>query len=52
VREYWIVDPDRKTVEVLSWTESGYRTEAVVPATGTLSSALFPGLNLDLAEIF
>ena len=52
VQEYWIVDPDRKTVEVLSWTESGYRTEAVVPATGTLNSALFPGLNLDLAEIF
>jgi len=52
VREYWIVDPDRKTVEVLSWTESGYRTEAVVPATGTLDSALFPDLELDLAEIF
>ena len=52
VREYWIVDPDRKTVEVLSWTESGYHTEAVVPETGTLRSALFPGLNLDLAEIF
>ena len=52
VREYWIVDPDRKTVEVLSWTENGYRTEAVVPGTGALRSALFPGLNLELAEIF
>ena len=52
VQEYWIVDPDRKTVEVLSWTESGYHTEAIVPAGGTLNSALFPGLNLNLAEIF
>jgi len=31
VPEYWIVDPDSQTIEVLSWTETGYRTEAVVP---------------------
>jgi Uma2 family endonuclease len=52
VREYWIVDPEGQTIEVLSWTEAGYRTEAVVPRTGTLNSPLFPSLNLRLAEIF
>ena len=52
VREYWIVDPEAKTVEVLSWTEGGYRTEAVIPRTGTLTSRLFPGLRLNLTEVF
>jgi len=52
VREYWIVDPEAKTVDVLSWTETGYRVEAVFPQTGVLSSSLFPGLKLDLSEIF
>ncbi len=52
VLEYWIVDPESKTVEVLSWTETGYRTEAIVDQSGSLSSNLFPGLDLDLTEIF
>jgi Uma2 family endonuclease len=52
VREYWIVDPEAKTVDVLSWTETGYRVEAVFPQTGVLSSGLFPDLKLDLSEIF
>jgi Uma2 family endonuclease len=52
VREYWIVDPEDKTVQVLSWTETGYHTEAVVPKTGTLNSILFADLELKLAGIF
>jgi Uma2 family endonuclease len=52
VREYWIVDPDAKTVEVHSLTETGYRSVVIVPQTGTLNSPLFPALNLALADIF
>lgn len=52
VRDYWIVDPESKTVEMLAWAESGYRVEAVLPKTGVLNSDLFPDLNLRLSEIF
>jgi hypothetical protein len=37
---------------VLTWTEGGYRSEAVMPRTGTLTSSLFPDLNLNLTEVF
>ena len=52
VREFWIVDPDVKAVEVLPLTETGYRTIVIVPQTGTLNSPLFPALNLALTDIF
>ena len=42
VREYRIVDPEGKRVELLSWTEGGYRTEALYPHTDRLETG-FPG---------
>jgi Uma2 family endonuclease len=52
VREYWIVDPAAKTVEVLGWEVSGYTTVKIVPETGGLFSPVFPELNLPLQAIF
>ena len=52
VREYWVVDPEDRMIQVLSWTDTGYRLEIIVPHTGTLNSPLFPSLNLNLADIF
>ena len=52
VQEYWIVDPDAATVEVLVWGESGYASAGVFTGTDRLSSPLLPELNLPLTEIF
>jgi Uma2 family endonuclease len=52
IREYWIIDPEYKNVEVLSWTETGYRIQAVVPKECMLKSSLFPDLSINLSEIF
>jgi Uma2 family endonuclease len=52
VQEYWTVDPDAGTVEVLVWSESGYASAGVYAITDRLSSPLLPELNLPLSEIF
>ena len=52
VQEYWIVDPDAETVEVLMWSETGYVTAGTYLKSDCLSSALLPDLKLALAEVF
>jgi len=29
VKEFWIVDPDKKTIEIMALRETGYETEGV-----------------------
>jgi Uma2 family endonuclease len=52
VQEYWIVDPDAETVEVLVWGETGYVTVGKHGKSECLSSSLLPDLRLALAEVF
>jgi Uma2 family endonuclease len=52
VQEYWIVDPEGNTVEILIWNESGYITAGIYGATDRLRSPLFPELDLPLASLF
>ncbi len=52
VREYWIVDPGEKTVEVLSLTDKTYSLESRFSEADTLESPLLPDLRIDLASVF
>jgi Uma2 family endonuclease len=54
VGEYWVVDPVRETVRVYRLVEGGYRRadELSAAAGDVLTSPLFPGLAIPLAEIF
>lgn len=50
VREYWLVDPLNRKVRLLT-LESG-RFQAVPHQGSTVSSAVLPGLEIDLAALF
>jgi Uma2 family endonuclease len=52
VQEYWIVDPETETVDVLVWSESGYARAGIYANADRLSSPLLPDLNLPVTEIF
>lgn len=54
IPEYWIVDPEAKTVEVYRLPDDGdeYRLEQSLGESDTLTSTQLPGLELRLAELF
>jgi Uma2 family endonuclease len=52
VREMWIADPDKKTIEVLVNTEKAFRREGLHVGGDILLSPLLPGLEVPLARVF
>lgn len=52
VREYWVVDPDGRTVEVLTQSSTGLETYRVFPVGSVLTSPLLPGLAIPVADLF
>lgn len=52
VKEYWIVDPDNKSVEVMTLGEEGFQTAQLCKMGKSLSSPLLKGFFLNLKEIF
>jgi len=53
VPEYWIVDPERQTLERLELDESGaYRIADALEGDATLEPASMPGFTLPLGELW
>jgi len=52
VGEYWLVDPEGKNVEVFRLKEEGYELAERLAFRDTLSSPLFPGLELAVASLW
>ena len=54
VGEYWIIDPEARTVEVLRQSAEGrvYDSVVVLAQESSLTSRLFPGFSLALDELF
>jgi Uma2 family endonuclease len=52
VREYWIVDPDAETIEIMVNESGQYRTDAFLRKPGVLESAMFPGFSMMVEDVF
>ena len=54
VEEYWIIDPDARTLEIFRPRSEGvsYVSAALLSEQSSLYSALFPGFSLALTELF
>jgi Uma2 family endonuclease len=52
VREYWIVDPEDRTIEIMVKEGVFYQTVALLRAPAMLESAMFPGFSMKVEEVF
>ena len=52
VKEYWIVDPEARKVEVFALGEKGFGLVKAYEAGEALKSPLLEGLEVDLNEVF
>lgn len=52
VKEYWIVNTDEKAIEVFTLKETGYGRVSKYKINQVLTSALLPGLEINIKEIF
>ena len=52
VKEYWLVDPDARTVTVLRLGEDAFEVEAIYGEGQTMSSPTLTGFSVGLNEIF
>lgn len=52
VAHYWIIEPERQTLETLELKDARYSLGAILTEEDMLESSLFPNLQISLAELF
>ena len=52
VKEYWIVDPEEKTIKVMTLGKAGFESSGTYKKSDILKSSIFSGLLINLSEIF
>lgn len=52
VPEFWLIDPNNRSVEVYHLEEAKYRIFAFAAESGAVQSAVLAGLIVDLAQLF
>ncbi len=52
VKEYWIVDPMEKSIEVYENSSEGFRLFMRIVEKGTVSSKLLEGFSVELEKVF
>lgn len=52
IRWYWVIDPDRRELRVFARHRGAFEEKDVLRPGAKLSSALFPGIEADIAELF
>jgi len=52
VREYWIVDPGEKSIEVYSLVDKDFVLSSSFSISDDLESPILTGLNIELASVF
>ncbi len=51
VKEYWLVDPDSRTIEVFALAKGAFRLHSKATAGQTAKSKLLPGFTVSLGQI-
>jgi Uma2 family endonuclease len=51
VREYWLVDPDANTLEILSLAQGRLQRSSLTARPGSCTSPLLPDLTIDLGRL-